>query len=249
MDCQTVQELLPAYLLDALEVDEELAVLEHLRACESCRAEADALRPVANALGLAAPDAGRPSPQTKLQVMARIAAAPHPQAALLRPRRSIFRPAVVLVPAAVALILIFGLAAAVVSLQTQMSQQQARLDRLTQQQIALAQFMLKADMQSVALEIDNPSAAAVAYASADKVAMAVTGLPALEGESVYQCWWIDSQTGEVVPGSTFKVDANGGGVWVWQRPGGPQYDKMIITKESQPGNTKVEGPVLLTVEF
>ena len=56
------------------------------------------------------------------------------------------------------------------------------------------------------------------YAAADKVAMAVTGLPLLEGDSVYQCWWINSKTGEVTPGSTFKVDANGAGVWAWSRP-------------------------------
>jgi hypothetical protein len=27
------------------------------------------------------------------------------------------------------------------------------------------------------------------------------GLPPLEGESVYQCWWSDPQTGEMVPGT------------------------------------------------
>jgi hypothetical protein len=249
MGCQTIQELLPAYLLDALEIDEELAVLEHLRTCEACRAEADALRPVANTLGLAASDAGRPSPHTKLQVMARIATVPDPRAAIRPPRRSIFRPMAALVSAAVALILIFGLGAVVASLQTQLSQQQARLDRYSQQQVALGQFMLQDNLQPVTLKIDNPSADAVMYASADQVAMAVTGLPTLEGNSVYQCWWIDSQTGEVAPGTTFKVDANGGGVWVWQRPREANYDKMAITKESGPDNTKAEGPVMLTAEF
>ena len=43
-------------------------------------------------------------------------------------------------------------------------------------------------------------------------------LPPLEGESVYQCWWVDPQTGEMVAGSTFKVDENGAGVWVWSMP-------------------------------
>ena len=137
MDCQTALELLPASVLDALEVDEELALLEHLRTCAACRAEADALRPVANSLGLAAADAGQPSPQTRLQVMSEISSMPKPQAAPLPQRRSIFRPIAALVPAAIALILIFGLGAAVVSLQGQVSQQQARLDRVTQQQVAL----------------------------------------------------------------------------------------------------------------
>src|SRR5512143_2337560 len=158
MDCQTAQELLPASMLDALEVDEELALLEHLRTCAACRAEADALRPAANSLGLAAADAGQPSPQTRLQVMSRIGSVPKPHVAPLPQRRLTFRPVAALVPAAIALILIFGLGAAVISLQGQVSQQQARLDRATQQQVALRQFMMNAQLQPVALTIDHPDA-------------------------------------------------------------------------------------------
>jgi hypothetical protein len=232
-----------------LEVDEELALLDHLRTCATCRAEADALRPVASSLGLATVDAGQPSPQTRLQVMSRISSMPKPQSAPLPQRRSIYRPIAALVPAAIALLLVFGLGAAVVSLQGQMSQQQARLDRLTQQQVALRQFMLNAQLQPVALKIDDPNASGVMYASADNVAMAVTGLPLLEGDSVYQCWWINSKTGEVTPGSTFKVDANGAGVWAWSRPDNKEYDQMAISHESGAGKTKPAGPVLITAQF
>ena len=249
LDCQTAQELLPASVLDALEVDEELALLDHLRTCAACRAEADALRPTANSLGLAVSDAGQPSPQARLHVMSKIGSVPKPQTAPLPQRRLIFRPIAALVPAAIALILIFGLGAAVISLQGQMSQQQARLDRLTQQQAALRQFMLDAQMQPVALTIDNPEADAVAYVSDATIAMAVTGLSPLTGDSVYQCWWIDTQTGEVKPGSTFRVDANGAGVWAWARPDNTEYDQMAVTLESRSGNTKPEGPVVMTAEF
>jgi predicted anti-sigma-YlaC factor YlaD len=251
IDCQAAQELIPASMLDALEVDEELTLLAHLRECAACRAEAAALRPVASSLGFGAADAGRPAPQVKLNVMSRIAAVPKPQAALPRQRRWVFRPIAALVPAAIALILVFGLGAAVVSLQSQVTQQQARLDRVTQQQVALRQFMLNQNMQPVALKMDGPAttAQAVLYASTDNVAMAVTGLPPLEGESVYQCWWVDTTTGEVTPGSIFKVDANGAGVWAWKMPEGEAYGKMLITKEPRPGQTKAEGPVLITAEF
>jgi hypothetical protein len=250
MDCQTALELLPASVLDALEVDEELALLEHLQTCAACRAEANALRPVANSLGLAAADAGQPSPQARLQLMARIDSVPKPQTAPLPQRRSIFRPIAALVPAAIALILIFGLGAAVISLQGQVTQQQARLDRVTQQQVALRQFILDAQMQPVALTIKHPEASAVAYASDQTIAMAVNGLPLLEGDSVYQCWWVDSKTGEVKPGSVFKVDANGAGVWAWARPADmAEYDQMAVTLESRSGNTTPDGPVLITAEF
>jgi hypothetical protein len=249
MTCQTAQELIPASVLDALEVDEELALLEHLRTCAACRAEAAALRPVANSIGLAVTDAGQPSPQARLQVMARISSVPKPQTAPLPQRRWVFRPIAALVPAAIALVLIFGLGAAVISLQGQISQQQARLDRLAQQQVALRQFMLNAQMQPVALKIDNPNATATLYASNNNVAMAVTGLPQLEGDSVYQCWWINSKTGEVKPGSAFKVDDNGAGIWAWARPSGVEYDQMAISQENQAGKTKPEGPVLITATF
>ena len=249
MDCQTAQELIPASVLDALEVDEELSLLEHLRTCAECRTEVDALRPAANSLGLAVADAGQPSLQTRLQVMARIGSVPKPQAAPLPQRRWVFRPIAALIPAAIALILVIGLGAAVVSLQGQISQQQARLDRLTQQQVALRQFMLNSQMQPVALKIDNASATATLYASNTDVAMAVTGLPALEGDSVYQCWWINSKTGEVKPGSAFKVDASGAGVWAWSRPADMEYDQMAVSREGTTGRTKPEGPVLLTASF
>ena len=81
---------------------------------------------------------------------------PKPQTAPLPQRRWVFRPIAALVPAAIALILIFGLGAAVVSLQSQVTQQQARLDRVTQQQVALRQFILKQEMQPVALKMDGP---------------------------------------------------------------------------------------------
>lgn len=250
LDCQTAQELLPASVLDALEVEEELALLEHLQACPPCRVEADALLPVANSLGLAAVDAGQPSAQVRLQVMSRIGSAPRPQSVPLSPRRRwTFRPMAALVAAAIALLVIFGLGAAVTSLQGQVSQQQTRLDRVTQQQVALRKFMLNAQLQPAALKIDNPNADAVLYASDDTVAMAVSGLPPLEGDSVYQCWWIDSKTGEVKAGVAFRVDANGGGVWAWPRPDLAEYDRMEISRESEAGHPKPEGPVLITVEF
>lgn len=249
MDCTTAQELIPASLLDALDVDDELALLEHLQACAACRAEADSLRPAANALGLAAPEAGEPSAATRVRLMGQIGSLPKPQTAPLPHRRSIFRPIAALVPAAIALALILGLGAVAISLQRQVTQQQARLDRLTRQQVALREFMLDASLQPVTLHIDTPEAEAVLYVSDTDVAMAVTGLPTLTGDSVYQCWWIDTKTGSVAAGSTFRVDADGAGVWAWPRLNPDEYDAMAISLESQPGRTAPEGPIVMTADF
>jgi hypothetical protein len=107
--------------------------------------------------------------------------------------------------------------------------------------------------QTVPVRLAEPaasaSATAVAYVANDKLAMSVTGLPPLEGDSVYQCWWTNTQTGAIEAGTFFKVDADGAGVWVWQIPEGGEYGRMTVTQESQPGNTTIEGPVVLTVNL
>jgi hypothetical protein len=93
------------------------------------------------------------------------------------------------------------------------------------------------------------SAAAALYVSGDNVAMSVTGMPPLEGDSVYQCWWSDPQTGELVAGTTFKVDENGAGVWMWPTPPDNEYKRKTLTRESQPDHTQAEGPVILTADL
>ena len=249
LDCETTQDLLPASLLDALDVDEAVAVMEHLRRCPTCRAEADSLRPVVGAMGLNVPDAGKLSPHVKHRLMTQVGESIRPKP-IIPARRWVFRPIAALVPAAIALIVIFGLGAWALSLQSQMAQQQARLDRLATQQVALRQFMMDANVQPVAVQFEGAtSATAMMYLSGDKVAMAVEGLPPLQGDQVYQCWWMDEAKQEIVPGSTFKVDANGAGVWAWDRPQGDEYHVMAVTREPKPGNTKAEGPVILTAKF
>jgi len=253
IDCQTAQELIPASVLGVLAADEQTALLDHLQTCVSCRAEADSLRPVVDFIGLAASDAGEPAPRVKQRVLAGVHATVQPRpAARPQPRRAItWRWAAVFAAVAAALLLIIGLGSGVTSLQTQVNQQQARLDRLTRNQTALQQFMLKANIQTVPVKMNDPASSATAalYISEDKVAMSVTGLPALPGDSVYQCWWSDPQTDEMVAGTTFKVDANGAGVWVWPIPPGSEYKRMTITRESQPDHAQAEGPVILTADL
>lgn len=251
MDCQTALELIPAYLLDTLEADEQAAVLEHLRECVSCRAEAASLRPVVGALGFAAPDSGPPAPEVKLRVMSKVGAAARPHAEPLLQRRWILRPIAALVPAAIALILIFGLGAEVVSLQSQIAQQRATLDVSTRRQASLQQFLLNANVRLVPVKMvgSATSATVMMYVAGDRVAISVKGLPPLEGDSVYQCWWTNSRTGEVTADTFFKVDADGASLWAGKMPEGEEYNGMTITQESQPGKTKAEGPIVLTAEF
>ncbi len=248
IDCQTAQELIPALLLDALELDEQTALHDHLRTCAACRAEADSLRAGTDLLAFAAPDAGAPSLRVKQRMLAAVHETTQPRTAVRSRRVITWRWAAVFASAAMALAVIIGLGTSIDSLQKQVNQQQARLDRLTRIQIALQQFMLAESIQPVPVKMADPSSSANAalYVTKDKVAMSVTGLPPLAGNSVYQCWWSDPQTGELVPGNTFKVDENGAGVWVWPIPPGGEYRHMTITQETQPDHPQPTGPVILT---
>ncbi len=249
LDCAATQELLPASLLDALEVEEQLAVMEHLRRCASCRAEAEVLRPVVGALGFSVPNAGAPAARIKDRLMSQVIETVHPRP-IIPQRRWVFRPIAALVPAAIGLILIIGLSAWAVSLQSQLNQQAARLDRLTQQQVAIGQFMIAAQLQPVNVQfVGSTSAVATMFVSPNSIAMAVRNLPVLQGEEVYQCWWMDESKQDIVPGTWFKVDANGAGVWVWERPANAEYRIMAITREPHPGNPQAEGPLILTAKF
>jgi predicted anti-sigma-YlaC factor YlaD len=242
LDCNATLDLIPAMLLDVLEADEALTVREHLRACPTCRAEAESLRPVVGLMGLAAPEAAEPSPKVKQRLMAQISTRPKPVA---QPRRWFLRPLAIFATAAAVLVIAFGVWG--YTTQAQLTQQQARLDRLTQQQAALRQFMLDTQMQPVPVKFESPTnAVAVLYAASDRVAMAVDGLPLLQGDEVYQSWWADAD-GQVA-GTTFKVDDRGAGIWVWKRPEGG-YDKMLVTKEPRTGLTQPSSPPILTASL
>ncbi len=180
LDCNATLELIPAMLLDALDADETVGVQAHLRYCTNCRTEAESLRPVIGLMGMAAPDAGGPSPKVKQRLMTQIGARPKP---LKQSRRWFFRPLTMFATAAAVLALAFGVWG--YTTQAQLTQQQARLDRLTQQQAALRQFMLDGEMQPVPIRFEGQtSATAVLYAAADRVAMALGGLPSLNGDEV-----------------------------------------------------------------
>lgn len=232
-------------LLDALDADETVAVQAHLRYCTNCRTEAESLQPVIGLMGLAAPDAGAARPRVKQRLMSQIS--PRPRS-VTQPRRWFFRPLAMFVTAAAVLAIAFGVWG--YTTQAQLAQQQAQLSRLTQQQAALRQFMLDGEMRPVLVQFEGQtSASAVMYAASSQVVMAIDGLPSLTGDEVYQCWWENTQDWGWVAGTAFKVDDKGAGVWVWKRPEGSGFDKMIITRESRAGLDTQTGPLILTANL
>jgi anti-sigma-K factor RskA len=77
-----------AYALGTLDVDEARIVVAHMRTCEECSAEYDALCPVVTAVGNAVGTESAPSPLLKARIMKEVRA----QAAPSRQRRSVVLP-------------------------------------------------------------------------------------------------------------------------------------------------------------
>ena len=83
-----ILDLLPAYALNSLEVDEAKQVEEHLSGCLICRNELDSFQATADQLSFAAPVA-RPSPELRDRLMQRVQATrPQPRASIPAPARS-----------------------------------------------------------------------------------------------------------------------------------------------------------------
>ena len=247
IDCAQADQLLSGSLLDALAVDEAIVLAAHLCTCARCRAEMDSLRPAVEALAFVPAAAGEPAPAVKQRLMSQVRASLRPAPST---RRRVFRPIMSLVPIAVALALAIVAGAWAFSLQAQVNTQQAQLARLAQWRTSVQQFMLASNMRAVPVQFHTATASGngVLYVSDDAVALALQGLPMIADDWVYQCWWTDANN-DMLPGSSFKIDASGSGVWIWKRPPEAAYHTMTITVEKQPGATQAEGPVILRAEF
>lgn len=73
-----------AYALGTLDAPEARVVASHLRTCDECRAEYDALRPVVSAVGSAGVNEAVPSPLLKMRIMKEV------RAQASRPKRTAF---------------------------------------------------------------------------------------------------------------------------------------------------------------
>jgi hypothetical protein len=156
----------------------------------------------------------------------------------------------VAVPIIIALVVAFGMGGWALSLQSQVTTQQAQLDRISTWQKSIQQFFTEANVQLRPVKLMDQFAndQAIMYIANDRIALAVEGLPTLTGDQVYQCWWI-TDSNEVIAGSAFKTDPTGLGVWAWQRPADSEYHILGITLENQPGLTQPQGPLILKAEF
>jgi len=227
---------IPAFVLGALDPEEALQVGEHVAACPTCRAEADAFRSTLDALPYAVPQLDPPS-HVKQQILARIAASHsklRPGAATAARSRWLIGLSV----GALLLALAFGY---------MMAEARNRLDWMTGQ-FAQSQHELEAlrgrvaDDKQMASFIMAPETVAHQLTSPDRRASAmiymqpgntqavlvIHGMPKLAPGKIYQFWL--TKSGAQVPSKTFDVDDHGMATLVIEASAPvDQYAQVMIT--------------------
>lgn len=228
-----VQDLLPAYVLGALEVDEARRVDEHLPTCGLCRQELHELSDTASALALWAP-AVEPRPEVKDRLMARVRAsrppARVPAPAARRPWLERLLPAWGL--ASLALIL------ALLAFNLSLWQRLQRLETLT----------APGGMRAIALTGAEamPQATGFVLVGADGMngALVVDRLPPLPEDQEYQVWL--RRPGEDLSSAVFSTDETGyRGVRLEAPESLFAYTSLAVTIEPAGGSPSPTGAVVL----
>jgi len=241
--CDEFEELVPAYVLGALDAPERKRLEKHLRQCPNLRDQISVYDNVAAQLAYAATPA-EPRPDLKYRILATIA--PKPRFSFPHLFGFVRAPAF----AALALLLAIGLGVWNFSTQNQLSQQ------LAQDQKLLAQLARERDQVSAVMaygqgqprELQATEVAARSsgrlYGKSDQSSfvLAVHNLPRLEQGKVYQVWLVTT-SGERISGGTFSLDSQGYG-WIVVTPPKllSEYRTIGITIEPDGGSPGPTGP-------
>jgi anti-sigma-K factor RskA len=228
-----VLDLLPAYALGSLDVDEAGRVEEHLLSCLICRNESNAFQAAADQLSFAAP-AAVPSSDLKDRLMQRVQATrPQPRTPVQIPARS-WLERLLPVWGLASLFLIFVLAGFNVFLW----------QRLNQLEVVTS----PGRMRAVALSASDLASRATGFvlisADGDSGALIVDGLPALGESQQYQLWLI--RNGQRTSGAIFSTDEKSYGGTRIRAPGSLlQYSAADITIEPTGGSSQPTGATVL----
>lgn len=243
LDHDAMLDLVAVYALGALGASEHRIVTAHLLACVECRAEFDALRPVADTIGFAAEepvDSAR-SARMKERLMAQVT-------------RDVERAKVVpLAGRRTPAFLTWGIAAAagiaaVVALTSTVSNVNLRSDLATrsrdnatlQAQVARDARMQEADRTMIADLVSPdgkhfPVAVGEVVERGNRVYLSMKSLPALPKGKVYQAWTLAKGAKAVAPSVTFTPTR--GGVAVIALPqSGENLAAVAVSVEPEGGS-------------
>lgn len=239
---------IPAFVLGALDPEEALQVGEHVAACPTCGAEADAFHATLDVLPYALPQMNPPS-HVKQQILARIAAS-----------HSEPRPAVVAAPGrgsrwliglslgALLLALAFGYMMADARGRLAQSQQQlAALRRQATVERQIASFIMAP--QTVVRQLASPGrrASAMIYMQpgSPQAVLVIKGMPKLAPGTTYQFWL--AKPGVQESANTFDVDEYGtASLMIEARAPMNQYAQVMVTVEQAGGSAQPRGEVVLS---
>ncbi len=212
---EALLELVAAHALGVLPADEQAKVTAFIAADPEARREYEALRPVANLVGLAAE--APPDPERAARMKARLMASVRGvQAARSAPATvSTLRPVVWISALAAAAALVFALGSAMknVDLTANLADANRRATAL-QQELTAERSAERRDARVLA-DLSAPDAKryAVAYGAVitrrSHVYLAFDALPTPPRGHVYQTWTLAHGAHAMTPGITFTPNANG----------------------------------------
>lgn len=247
--CKQLEEIYPAYALDAVTNNDRAQIEQHIAVCQACANIVAGYRAVADDLAFAAPSVEPPA-DLKYRVLA-AALPPSAPAPSILTRVSDLVAQFFRAPAfsAVALVLVVALGVWNLALQNQLAEQAAfdrKLVSEINQQRSLVTTIAYADTQPkrlLATEI-APQAVGRVYVAPElnTLALIVYDMPALEASRAYQLWLIDPAGGRT-SGGTFTVDEHGYG-WMYIHSPKPlkEFQGIGITIEPAGGSPQPTTP-------
>jgi len=239
-ECQRIEELLAAYALDALEIDEKNQVEAHLENCAACRLVLADYQAVSGNLLAALPPA-QPPARIRAQLLAKTA--PEPQKASWSERWRALFPQAILVASltAVVVLLLFNINLyRRVNQMLETQEQMAQQNRVYQTAFALLTYP---DSQ-VAVIADGEIYGTLVYDPYGQVAVLnVWGLEDLPEGQAYQVWLIEPDETRV-SGGIFKTSDDLGYVsFIIESPDSLNaFTGIGVTIEPEGGSPGPTGP-------
>jgi len=257
------KEMIPTYVLSALDAEENRALSEHLSQCAECQRELENWQGTAAILSLDAQPL-EPSPQVRERIMATIQAESSQSVTESKSNVVQFKPASspsvrryssgwaiaagVLFLITTATLFLFWQenrvnSRKIAELGAELKNAQAELD----QSKKIAQFLMKpgARMNELAGTTQAPGAnAKLAYDKTGHAMLMAHGLPPAPSDKKYQLWFIVGN--QKMPGKSFSVDSSGAGMLEDQIPESARQSAVFaITLEPAPGVQIPTGPIYL----
>ncbi len=253
--CNELEELIPAFALDAVSERDRARIEAHVARCPACAELVARYRPVVAALAYAPPQIEPPA-SLKYRVLAAALLKAKPAQArkslisnLQSQIGSFFRaPAF----AAAMFVLVAALGVWNFALQNEIAQLAASNRQMQSdmgRQRALVSTIAYAETQPKRLQATEVAPQAIgrlfAAPELNALALIVYDMPVLEPARVYQIWLIDP-VGERTSGGTFTVDEHGRAwVYIWSPKPLNTYQGIGITNEPEGGSPKPTGPKMM----